>query len=37
LFDPASIESRITERTKAIIVVDIFGQPFDADAINEIR
>lgn len=34
--DPASVEERITERTKAIIVVDIFGQPYDADAINEI-
>ncbi|WP_094229108.1 DegT/DnrJ/EryC1/StrS family aminotransferase [Methanolobus psychrotolerans] len=34
--DPASVESRITERTKAIVVVDIFGQPYDADAINAI-
>ncbi|MCK5342265.1 MAG: DegT/DnrJ/EryC1/StrS family aminotransferase, partial [Candidatus Heimdallarchaeota archaeon] len=34
--DPASVESKITERTKAIVVVDIFGQPYDADAINEI-
>jgi dTDP-4-amino-4,6-dideoxygalactose transaminase len=34
--DPASVESKITERTKAIIVVDLFGQPYDADAINEI-
>lgn len=34
--DPVSIESKITERTKAIIVVDIFGQPYDADLINEI-
>lgn len=34
--DPASVESKITERTKAIIVVDIFGQPYDADVINEI-
>ena len=34
--DPKSIEERITERTKAIIVVDILGQPYDADAINEI-
>ena len=30
----ASIESRITPRTKAIVIVDIFGQPYDADAIN---
>lgn len=34
--DPNSIEDRITERTKAIIVVDIFGQPYDADKINDI-
>lgn len=31
-----SIEERITEATRAIIVVDIFGQPYDADRINEI-
>lgn len=34
--DPYSVESRITSRTKAIIVVDIFGLPYDADAINSI-
>jgi len=34
--DPRSIEEKITERTKAIIVVDLFGQPYDADAINAI-
>lgn len=34
--DPKSVESKITPRTKAIIVVDIFGQPYDADAINAI-
>jgi len=34
--DVKSIEERITERTKAIIVVDLFGQPYDADAINAI-
>jgi perosamine synthetase len=33
---PESIESKITPRTKAIIVVDIFGQPYDAAAINQI-
>lgn len=33
---PASVEKRITERTRAIIVVDIFGQPYDAEAINAI-
>lgn len=34
--DPCSIEQRITDRTKAIFVVDIFGQPYDADSINAI-
>lgn len=34
--DPKSVEERITERTKAIIVVDIFGLPYDRDAINAI-
>lgn len=34
--DPRSIEARITPRTRAIIVVDIFGLPYDADAINAI-
>lgn len=34
--DPKSIEERITERTKAIIVVDLFGQPYDVEAINKI-
>ncbi|NFG60640.1 DegT/DnrJ/EryC1/StrS family aminotransferase [Clostridium sp. CMCC3677] len=34
--DVKSIEQKITERTKAIIVVDIMGQPYDADAINAI-
>lgn len=33
---PESIEYKITERTKAIVVVDIFGQPYDADRINAI-
>jgi dTDP-4-amino-4,6-dideoxygalactose transaminase len=33
---PESVERNITERTKAIIVVDIFGQPYDADRINAI-
>ena len=32
--DVKSIEERITERTKAIIVVDLFGQPYNADEIN---
>ncbi|MEZ0328304.1 MAG: DegT/DnrJ/EryC1/StrS family aminotransferase [Dissulfuribacterales bacterium] len=34
--DPVSVESCITSRTKAIIVVDIFGLPYDADTINSI-
>lgn len=34
--DPASVCARITDRTKAIIVVDLFGQPYDTDAINAI-
>ncbi|MGA9045954.1 DegT/DnrJ/EryC1/StrS family aminotransferase [Sulfuricurvum sp.] len=34
--DPKSIEAKITPRTKAIIIVDIFGQPYDRDAINAI-
>ena len=33
---PSSIVERITQRTKAIIVVDIFGQPYDVDTINAI-
>lgn len=34
--DIAQIEEKITPRTKAILPVDVFGQPFDIDAINEI-
>jgi len=34
--DPESIEARITSKTKAIIIVDIFGLPYDADAVNAI-
>lgn len=34
--DPKSIEEKITERTKAIIVVDIMGQPYNVDVINAI-
>lgn len=34
--DPDSIEARITSRTKAIVVVDIFGQAYDAARINQI-
>jgi perosamine synthetase len=32
--DPATIESRITERTRAIMPVHIFGMPCDMDPIN---
>jgi len=34
--DPARIEEKITEKTKAIIVVHIHGLPCDMDEINEI-
>lgn len=34
--DPASIEARITERTKAILVVHLAGNPSDMDAIMAI-
>lgn len=34
--DPASIESRITSRTRAILPVHIFGMPCDMDSINAI-
>ncbi len=33
--DPAKIEEKITEKTKAIMPVHIFGQPCDMDSINE--
>lgn len=32
--DPADVERKITPRTKAIIVVDLFGQPYDAMRLN---
>ena len=32
--DPASVEACITPRTRAILVVDLFGLPYDAAAIN---
>ncbi|MDO8558220.1 MAG: DegT/DnrJ/EryC1/StrS family aminotransferase [bacterium] len=34
--DPKSVRARLTPRTKALIVVDIFGQPYDATAINRL-
>jgi len=34
--DPTSIEKCITQKTKAILIVDLFGQPYDAEAINDL-
>ncbi|MFH1836121.1 MAG: DegT/DnrJ/EryC1/StrS family aminotransferase [Methanobacteriota archaeon] len=34
--DPAKIEGKITENTKAIIPVHLYGHPCDMDAINDI-
>ncbi len=34
--DPSKIEEKITDKTKAILPVHIFGQPADMDAINAI-
>lgn len=34
--DPSSVEEKITERTKAIIVVDLFGQPFEVQRIMDL-
>ncbi len=34
--DPATIESRITDRTRAIVPVHIYGMPCNMDAINAI-
>jgi perosamine synthetase len=36
LIDPASVESRLSPHTKAIIAVDYAGQPCDYDALKEI-
>ena len=36
LIDPSTIESRITERTAAILPVHIYGLPADMDSINAI-
>lgn len=32
--DPHSVERCITPKTKAILIVDLFGQPYDSTAIN---
>lgn len=34
--DPESIRAQITEKTRAIIIVDLFGQTYDYDAISSI-
>ena len=34
--DPTKIEEKITSKTKAIIGVHLYGQPFDIDAVSEI-
>src|SRR5207244_7974447 len=34
--DPKSIEARITERTRAILPVHIYGMPCEMDAINDV-
>lgn len=34
--DPKSVEEKITSKTKAIIVVDLFGHPYNKEAINKI-
>lgn len=34
--DPATLEGRITDRTRAILPVHIFGMPCDMDAINAV-
>lgn len=34
--DPTKIEEKITDKTKAIVPVHIFGQPCDMDSINKI-
>ena len=35
--DPKSVESKITHRTKAVIVVDIFGQPYDYEGFQKLK
>ena len=34
--DPAAVEAAVTERTKAIVAVDIFGYPCELDELSEI-
>jgi perosamine synthetase len=34
--DPAAVEAAVTERTKAVVAVDIFGYPCELDALREL-
>src|SRR5205823_13765879 len=34
--DPAAVEAAITERTRAIVAVDIFGYPCELDPLREL-
>lgn len=34
--DPKSVEAAITDRTRAILVVDLYGHPFNAPALREL-
>ena len=34
--DPESVSNLVTEKTKAVIGVHLFGQPFDVNAVNEV-
>src|SRR5205085_4186691 len=34
--DPSDLERRITERTRAVMAVDVFGHPAEWDAIDDI-
>lgn len=34
--DPAQIDARVTERTRAVIGVHLYGQPFDVDAVRDV-
>lgn len=36
LIAPKSVQSRITDKTKAVIIVDIYGQPADYDGIKKV-
>lgn len=34
--DPAKVEGKVTERTKAVIGVHLYGQPFDVDGVEAV-